>query len=428
MKKITFAVLGMGSRGVVYSGKQLMFPEKMEVVAIADINPDRIVAANKYLKVPQNRLFHSAEELFDQPKLADIMMITTQDAQHKDHAIRAMELGYDLLLEKPISNKLEDVVEIANTAKRLGRTVIVCHVLRYTPFYRQVKKLLQEGVVGKIQSVEAAEWVGHLHFAHSYTRGNWHNSKESSPMILAKCSHDMDIIYWLTESACQKVTSFGSLTHYRKESAPEGAAERCSDCKLECPWNAHKFYLPRVPKWPTNIIHPEPTVENITEALKTSNYGRCIYHMDNDVVDHQVVNMELEGGITATFQMNGFAIADTRTLHIVGTEGEMMGNFRTHELWYQRFGEERVHIPAEALGTETKGHGGGDTGLMHDVLCFLRGDEFDSSSITLIDRSVESHYMAFAAEESRVAGGQLVEMADFKKKIGVQYSEKLSGQ
>ena len=420
MKKITFAVCGMGSRGVVYSGKQLEFPEEMEVTAIADVNPERITAANKYLHVPQERLFHSAEEMFRQPKLADVMMITTQDAQHKEHALKAMELGYDLLLEKPISNKLEDVVEIANTAKRLGRTVIVCHVLRYTPFYKTVKRLLQEGVVGKIQSIEAAEWVGHRHYAHSYCRGNWHNSKQSSPMILAKCSHDMDIIYWLAEAQCRKVNSFGRLTHYRKENAPAGSAERCSDCPVECPWRAHDFYLPRIPKWPTNLIHPEPTVENITEALKTSNYGRCIYQMDNDVVDHQTVNMELEGGITATFQMNGFAIVDTRTLHIVGTEGEMMGNFRTKELWYQKFGGERVELTQEDLGTETKGHGGGDTGIMKDVLRFFRGEEFDSSSITLIDRSVESHFMAFAAEESRVAGGELVHMADFKKKIGVE--------
>ena len=420
MKKITFAVCGMGSRGVVYSGKQLEFPEEMEVTAIADVDPERIKAANKYLHVPEEHLFHSADEMFAQPKLADVMMITTQDAMHKEHALKAMERGYDLLLEKPISNKLEDVVEIANTAKRLGRKVIVCHVLRYTPFYKTVKRLLQEGVVGKIQSIEAAEWVGHRHFAHSYCRGNWHNSKQSSPMILAKCSHDMDIIYWLAEAKCEKVNSFGRLTHYRIENAPEGSAERCSDCPVKCPWRAHDFYLPRIPKWPTNLIHPEPTVENITEALKTSNYGRCIYRMDNDVVDHQTVNMELEGGITATFQMNGFAIVDTRTLHIVGTEGEMMGNFRTHELWYQKFGGERVELTKEELGTETKGHGGGDTGIMRDVLRFFRGEEFDSSSITLIDRSVESHFMAFAAEESRVAGGELVHMDDFKKKIGVE--------
>ena len=420
MKKVTFAVLGMGNRGSVYAGMQLRYPEEMEVTAMADTRPERLTAANKYLNLPEDRIFHSAEALFAQPRLADIMVIATQDAQHKEHAIRAMELGYDLLLEKPISNKLEDVVQIANTAKELGRTVIVCHVLRYTPFYRQVKQLLDAGVVGKIQSIEAAEWVGYYHFGHSFTRGNWHKTADSSPMILAKCCHDMDIIYWLADAACRKVSSFGSLTHYRKENMPEGATERCSDCKVKCPWNAQEFYLPRVPKWPTNVIHPEPTVENITQLLNTSDYGRCIYRMDNDVVDHQTVNLLLDRDITVTFQMNGFANADTRTLHVVGTEGEMMGNFRTKELWYQRFGEEVVNIETEKLGTETKGHGGGDAGLIQDVLRFYRGDEFDSSAVTLIDRSVESHFMAFAAEESRVAGGQLVNMADFKEKNGMK--------
>ena len=95
-------------------------------------------------------------------------------------------------------------------------------------------------------------------------------------------------------------------------------------------------------------------------------------------------------------------------------------NFRTHELWYQRFGEERVELTKEELGTETKGHGGGDIGLVKDVLRYYRGEEFDSSSITLIDRSVESHYMAFAAEASRVAGGELVRMNEFKEKIGAK--------
>ena len=420
MEKVTFAVLGMGNRGSVYAGMQLQYPDEMQVTAMADTRPERLIAANKYLNLPEDRIFNSAEELFAQPKLAQIMVISTQDAQHKEHAIRAMELGYDLLLEKPISNKLEDTVEIANAAKRLGRTVIVCHVLRYTPFYRYVKKLLQQGVVGKIQSIEAAEWVGYYHFGHSFTRGNWHKTADSSPMILAKCCHDMDIIYWLAEAGCEKVTSFGSLAHYRKENMPEGATERCIDCKLDCPWHAQRFYLPRVPKWPTNVIHPEPTVENITEMLNTTNYGRCIYQMDNDVVDHQVVNMQLEGGITVTFQMNGFANADTRTLHIVGTEGELYGNFRTKEFWWQRFGEERVDVPAEVLGTETKGHGGGDSGMIRDVLHYYLGNEFDSSAITFIDRSVESHYMAFAAEKSRLEGGQLVNLADFKKEIGAK--------
>lgn len=420
MKKVTFAVCGMGNRGTVYAGQQLNFPDQMQVTAMADAQPERLEYANKYLHIPQEHVFQSADELFAQPKLADIMVISTQDAQHKEHALKALELGYDLLLEKPISNKLEDIVTIANTAKRLDRKVIVCHVLRYTPFYRAVKRVLDEGKIGKVMSIEAAEHVGYYHYAHSYTRGNWHKEADSSPMILAKCSHDMDLIYWLAGESCTKLTSFGTQTYYNKNNAPANAAEHCSDCPVEgCVFRAQDFYLPRVPKWPTNVIHPEPTIENITELLNTSNYGRCVYKMDNDVVDHQTVNMVLGDHITATFQMTGFANADTRIIHILGTEGELTGNFRDKKLQYQRFGEEPQDVELETPVT-FKGHGGGDTGLIQNVLRYYRGEDFDSSSITFIDRSVESHYMAFAAERSRCNDGAVVNMEDFKRSIGAE--------
>lgn len=419
MKKVTLAVCGMGSRGVVYASQMLNYPEMGEVTAIADLKPERLEAANKYLHLPADRLFSTADEMFAQPKLADIMAITTQDAQHKEHALKALEKGYDLLLEKPISNKLEDIVTIAAAAKRLGRTVIVCHVLRYTPFYRKVKELLDQGVVGRVMSLEMAEHVGNFHYAHSYTRGNWHNEAKSSPMILAKSSHDMDLICWLSGEDCTKINSFGTQTYYNANNAPEGSADRCCDCKVDCVFRAHDFYLPRVPRWPTNIIHPEPTVENITEMLKTSDYGRCVYKMDNDVMDHQTVNMVMGDHITATFQMTGFAAGgDSRTIRVLGTEGDLRGDFRAKTLQYQRFGQKPVIISEEELGTEAKGHGGGDAGLILNLLRYYRGEEFDTSSITFIDRSVESHYMAFAAEASRKNGGELVRMEDFKRQIG----------
>jgi len=207
MKKITFAILGMGNRGTAYAAKQLKYPEEMEVVAMADKRRIRLDAANKYLHLPENCLYDSAEAILSQPKLADVMVIATQDAQHKEHALRAMEIGYDLLLEKPISNKLEDITVIAKAAEKLGRKVFVCHVLRYTVFYQQIKKLIEQGVIGKVESVEAAEHVGCHHYAHSFVRGNWHNEAASSPMILAKCCHDMDIVLWLTGKNCLKVNS-----------------------------------------------------------------------------------------------------------------------------------------------------------------------------------------------------------------------------
>lgn len=414
MNKLTFAVLGMGNRGTAYAAKQLKYPDEMEITAMADTRRIRLDAANKYLHLPEDRLFDGADAILSQPKLADIMVIATQDAQHRDHALRAMELGYDLLLEKPIANKLEDIVVIADAAKRLGRRVIVCHVLRYTVFYQQVKRLIEEGAVGRVRSVEAMEQVGYYHYAHSYVRGNWHKEADSSPMILAKCSHDMDILQWLTDKQCLKLSSFGTQSYFTSENCPEGATERCFDCKLDCPFHAPRFYVGRIPKWPTTILQPEPTEENILQTLRDTDYGRCVFKMDNDVVDHQTVNMLLEDNVTVTFQMVGFTNDQTRTIRVMGTEGEVWGNFHTNELYVQRFGEKKpTKIDLEALCDDFTGHGGGDARLIYDVIRLYRGDDFDTSAITFLDRSAQSHYLAFAAEKSRLLGGQLLSMDEF---------------
>ena len=408
MKKVTFAILGMGNRGTAYAAKQLKFPEEMEVVAMADNRRERLDSANKYLHLPENRLFDGAESILSVPKMADIMVIATQDAQHREHAIRAMELGYDLLLEKPISANLADVNAIREAAKRLNRQVIVCHVLRYTPFYRKAKELLDQGAIGQVCSIEASEHVGYYHYAHSFVRGNWHNEAASSPMILAKCCHDMDILCWLAGKSCKKLSSFGSLRYFKEENCPEGAAERCADCTLDCPFHAQRFYLSRIPGWPANILQPEPTEENILKTLDESDYGKCVFKMDNDVVDHQTVNMLLEDEITVTFQMLGFTNRQTRYLRVFGTEGELWGDFAERKIYVQRFNKDRQEFDLNEENGDFSGHGGGDSGLIYDVIRLYRGDDFDTTSVTFLENSVESHYMAFAAEQSRLENGKVM--------------------
>ena len=410
MEKVTFAILGMGNRGTAYAAKQLKFPEEMEVVAMADTRRERLDSANKYLHLPEDRLFDGAESILSTPKMADIMVIATQDAQHREHAIRAMELGYDLLLEKPIATDLADVNAIREAAKRLNRQVIVCHVLRYTPFYRKAKELLDQGAVGKICSIEASEHVGYYHYAHSFVRGNWHNEAASSPMILAKCCHDMDILCWLAGKSCKKLSSFGSLKYFKEENCPEGAPERCADCTLDCPFHAQRFYLSRIPGWPSNILQPEPTEDNILKTLDETDYGKCVFKMDNDVVDHQTVNMLLEDGITVTFQMLGFTNHQTRYLRVFGTEGELWGNFSERKIYVQRFNKEVQEFDLNTENGDFSGHGGGDTGLIYDVIRLYRGDTFDTTSVTYLQNSVESHYMAFAAEKSRLEDGNVMDL------------------
>ena len=417
MKKVTFAIMGMGNRGTAYAQKQLKYPEEMEITAIADPRPVRLQAANKFLHLPEERLFHSAEELLEQERLADVMIVATQDAQHHQHAIAAMKKGYHLLLEKPISNNLQACREIAAAAKQYNRTVVVCHVLRYTVFYQQLKKLIDEGIIGDVINIHMLEMVGYYHIAHSFVRGNWHKESESSPMILAKCCHDMDLILWLSGKQSKAVSSFGALTHFTNENCPEGAKERCTDgCQVDCPYNAPDFYFSRLPGWPANVLHPEPTRENILQVLKTTNYGRCVYKMDNDVVDHQSLAIQLEDGVTVSFTMSGFNHHQDREINIMGTKGNIWGSFRDNKLYVGVFGKDTYEIDVSKLCDDFTGHGGGDARMVDDLICLIRGDEFDDSSITSIERSLESHELAFAAEASRVRGGELIRMDEFRSK------------
>lgn len=403
MGKLTFAVLGCGNRGTQYTSK-ILEHDDAEVTAVCDVRPERLTFINQYLHLPEDKLFSSAEDFLKAPKLADVLIIATQDATHKQYAIPALEKGYDLILEKPLAVTMGDCEEISEAVRKYNRKALVCHVLRYTPFYREIKNQIKKGAIGKVESIQAQEGVGYYHIAHSYVRGNWHKEADSSPMILAKCCHDMDLMLWLTDAHCEKVSSFGSLDYFKKENAPEGSADRCLDCKLDCPYNAVNFYLERMPGWPSNVVVTEPTKENLLEALKTSNYGKCVFKMDNDVVDHQVVNLLLSGGTTVNFSMCGFTAIADRTIDIMGTEGEIVGNMRSNEVHVCCFHKPEEVIDVSKNGAALHGHGGGDEGLINDAIRYFRGDTFDRTSITEITASVESHRVAFAAEEARVKG------------------------
>jgi len=325
-----------------------------------------------------------------------------------------------LLLEKPISPYIKECIEIEQVAKQYNRHVVVCHVLRYTPFYTKVKELIESGVAGDVVAVQAIEPVGYWHQAHSFIRGNWRNSEETSPMILQKCCHDMDILLWLCGKKCKKVSSFGSLRLFKKENAPEGAPERCTDgCPASetCPYYAPRYYITQVRcgnvEWPINLLNSHPTEENIMDALRNGPYGRCVYHCDNNVVDHQVVNLELEDGATVNFTMCGFTKDSYRRLCIMGTHGEIVGDMENNTIIIKPFVGENQIIDVNTLADDFSGHGGGDVQMVKDLADLLIDGSVKNNRISSIEHSMESHYVAFAAEESRVCGGKLIELDNF---------------
>ena len=418
MKQITVAIAGCGSRGQdTYAECQKRFPDRMKIVAAADIRPEKLEQMKAKYGLTDDQCYASAEEMLSKGRLADVMFICTPDQMHYSEAMEALKLDYHLLLEKPISPTEKECQDIEKLALERDRQVVVCHVLRYTVFYQKLKELIESGVIGEVVNIQANEQVGYWHQAHSFVRGNWRNASLSTPMILQKCCHDMDILLWLAGKHCKRVSSFGSLRHFKAEFAPEGAPARCTDgcpAAQTCPYNAVTYYMGRVEKglldWPLNVVTTDPTAENVMKALQTGPYGRCVYHCDNDVVDHQVVNLELEDGATVNFTMCAFTAQGNRQVRVMGTMGEIYGDVNAKSIKVMPFGQEAEEIDVAKLTSDFSGHGGGDARLVEDFLNLVSGEKVGGSALTNIVASVESHRVALAAERSRLNGGQVQEI------------------
>ncbi len=423
MKKISAVVVGFGGRGAMYARYALEHPEELEILAVADPNPVRLGTAKERHNLPHDRLFTTWEDLAAQPKMADFAIIATQDNMHYAPALALIEKGYHLLLEKPMAPTAKECKDITEAAERKGVKVVVCHVLRFTNLWRSIKKAIDDDRLGKVMSIIAMENVGNLHQSHSFVRGDWRNTAESTCMIMAKCCHDMDILNWLLGSKCTHVQSFGSRSHFRPENRPEGAPDRCIEgCPHgeTCYYNAVKIYLEdkknlwfrRTAAKTINM----PTDEQVEEALKTGWYGRCVYACDNDVVDHQVVNMQFDDGCTVSFTMNAFN-AGGRCIRVFGTKGELVYEPGAEVLKIYPFATRQWEdIPFKGVGNDiTSGHGGGDTGIMIDLLAMLRGEE-PSKSICEVHTSYESHLIGFAAEQARLEN-RVVSLEEFDKSV-----------
>lgn len=412
--RLRLAILGAGSRGIgAYGSYLLRRPDLAQLVAVADPRPERLAFAGAVHGVAEEHLYAGWETLLKRENALDAVIIATPDRMHLKPALAAIRLGVSVLLEKPICPTEAEVRRLLTAARRSKADVTVAHVLRYTPFFTRIKELLERGVIGQLQTVRHTEQIGYWHFAHSYVRGNWRSAAESSPMILAKACHDFDILQWLIGSPCVELCSYGRLGYFVAANAPEGSTDRCDQgCRVEraCPYSAMRIYLERLPpadKWPHNVVSLDTSPEGIGRALHEGPYGRCVYRCDNDVADHQVVNMRFANGVDAAMTVSGFTRENTRSIHLMGSHGEIVGDFTANEIVVTdfRIDDKRVSqfsLPGDPL------HGGGDDGIMADFLgrvqTRLRDGELVDSP-TGLERAVASHYMAFAAEASRLRGG-----------------------
>jgi len=425
MNKLSIACAGCGSRGRTYLSLAAELGQ-FEIVAGADPVQERVDYVKKLSNNPSFLSFSYAQDLLKEEKLADVLLVSTQDEDHARTCLSALEKGYDILVEKPIATNIEDVLAIEALAEKLGRRVMVCHVLRYTPFYRKVKEVIDSGVLGEVISVNMSEGVGAFHQAHSFVRGHWGVKEKSTPMIIAKSCHDLDILCWLLKSECKAVSSYGDLSYFTPENKPQDAPLRCTDgCPFasECKYNAElyttsqKGWLRHV--WPLFDVDNPPETTEILEWLKTSQWGRCVYQCDNNVVDHQTVNMEFENKVTATFTMTAFDYG--RNIEVFGTEGVLRGGETVKRLTgseiiiQNHVNEDFEKVSLEKLEGGYAGHGGGDQGLVQDLYTEMTCEDINDMQ-TSITVSAQSHLIGFAAEESRLIEKE-IEISEYKESL-----------
>ena len=410
MQKITAILIGAGSRGKRYTDIMKEMPDKFEVVAVAEPVESRRNDIKNIHNLPEERCFSDWKELLELGKIADIAIIATMDRDHFAPSMKAIELKYDILLEKPIAPTEEECSQIVAAAKENDVKVLICTVLRYTPLFQCLKKQIDDDVIGKVMSINHEECVGNVHQSHSFVRGNWGNSERSSGMLLQKSCHDMDLLQWLIGKKCKKIQSFGTISYFTKENAPEGAPEYCIDGCPEaerCPYNAVKLYLenedPDQREWFTTAAtkRVNPTRAEIEKVLRETQYGKCVFKCDNDVVDHQVVSLLFEDDVMATFTMNAFNKGG-RFIHIMGTKGEMHAVLEDKSpIRIYRFEENATtEIPMEDLDGILGDHSGGSEGIICALYEYLNGT-YEGNAIPEIEESFLSHQMVFAAEKSR---------------------------
>lgn len=413
---IPVALVGAGNRTLLYAEYALKHPDQMKIVAAADPDPGRRALAARLHDIPPEALFDGFESFVRQPQMAHAVINGTMDQMHFDSSVALMKAGYHMLLEKPIAGSEWEVRELIRCAtEEYRRTVMICHVLRYAPFYQTIQQALEEGRIGRMISLHTSENVSYHHMATAFVRGRWRREDTSNPMLLAKCCHDLDLIAWLMgDRRAVKVASFGSLTQFRKENAPADSAERClAGCAREpvCTYSARSMYIDQARwgnyAWESVTGLPEMTAEMKLASLRTENpYGRCVWRCDNDVVDHQNVLIEFEDGTTASHNMLCATSRPTRTIHLVGEEGELEGDLEAPWIRMRRhsrtapdgFVEESIPLVTD-LGGPT-GHGGGDLRLVEDFVKVLRGEPASPGS-TKIEDSLNGHLFAFYAEASR---------------------------
>jgi len=419
MKLVTASMIGAGDRGTnAYGPYAINNPGTIQFIAVVEINEEKRKNFQKIHGIPDDMAFDNWDDFFAKGKVSDAVFICTNENFHYEPAKRAMALGYNIFLEKPMTQEAVTCVEIGDLSEKYDKVFILGYILRYTPFFAEIKRILDEGALGEIKNIVHSECIGIAHFSHSFVRGTFGESKIAGPMILSKCCHDMDILNFLTDSTCVKMSAFSTDTYFKAENAPEGAPKRCTDgCPVSdtCLYYAPKMYSAPRSGFNVESISVDKSMEGRMKALTEGRFGRCVYHCENDVVDSYAINMLYENGAAVSFSTTAYGEECHRFTHISGTKGELYGKLEDNKFTVRDFATGRKE--EITVSTVLDRHSGGDYFVMADMIRMIR--EGESSGRTDARGAVDSHVMCFAAEKSRLEGIE-VDLEAFKQELRAQ--------
>lgn len=421
-KPVTAIIVGAGHRSMIYGGYSLKHPDELKIVGVAE--PDEIARniCKEKFNIPDNMCFGSAEELAEHDRLADAVINGTMDKYHVPTSVPLLKKGYDMLLEKPFACSETELELLENTVKKYRNKVMICHVLRYSVFYKKIHDIISSGKIGSIISINTIEDVSYHHYVTSYVRGKWRNSDEcGTSMLLAKCCHDIDLMIWMTGVDVKplSVSSYGSNIYYNRNNAPKNSGERCMvDCPLNktCPLSCEKIYLEIPFKWDWYVwqdMMDAPQEEKLNYLKYKSPYGRCAFKCDNNVVDHQSLIVNFSTGALGIHTLNTNTAYSKRIIRIIGTKGQIEGEFENQRIKLSVIDptKESDHLEENFdlsdVASAFKNHGGGDVLLVSDFVKYIRGEEV-SSSCTSLEDSLSGHRVIFAADKSMKLGGAAV--------------------
>ncbi len=421
----TGVVIGAGDRGAhAYVPLLLAEPELGRIVGVAEHDPGRRTAFAQRFALPADACFASASELLAKPRFADFALIATQDADHVAPALAALDAGYHVLLEKPMAVDEEDCERLLRASEHAGKHLQICHVLRHAPLYRAVADVIASGELGEVVTIQHAENVSYWHYAHSYCRGAWRNRAASSPMILAKSCHDLDLLYWFAGAPPERLTSVERPTQLSEANLPEGAPGACIEgCphSESCPYDAVAMYRDVTPLlldlrmrsgvtdadvdtpkadgwtfWPVSVITEDTSAAGVEHALRHGRYGRCVYRIgDNDQPSSQSVAIRFANGVNANFTLHTTSYREGRQTRIDGTRGSLVAGFYNAEQHLTVHDHKTGTSRDVALEGTARRHGCADPELLRGFLAAVRGERAPETSAA---ESIWSHRMAFAAD------------------------------